>query len=195
MPIYTGSWKQKGKRMSRRWILVPIAIFLGLLLSILSIAEGLKVGTNAPFFKIKSGDDKELTFYMIKGKTTLIFYETKDVVEKNLRLKRELHKFYKEQPDFTEKSIILPVINCSGAFWPVTGIWKSKLRENSKKEVITIYGDWDGKMFSDYKMKDKESNVVIIDEKGIIRYYAYGKIEDEEINKIKELLRQLRSEK
>jgi predicted transcriptional regulator len=89
----------------------------------------------------------------------------------------------------------LPVINCSSAFWPFTGIWKSKLSENSKKEGTTIYGDWDGKMFSDYKMKDKESNVVIIDKIGIIRYIISGKVEDEEINKIKELLIKLGNEK
>ena len=46
-------------------------------------------------------------------------------------------------------------------------------------------------MFSDYKTKDKESNVVIIDKKGIIRYFTAGKVENKEINKIKELLKSL----
>jgi len=43
-------------------------------------------------------------------------------------------------------------------------------------------------MFADYGMKDNESNFVIIDKKGFIRYRAAGKIEDEEIKKIIELL-------
>jgi len=182
--------------MSRKVILIAIAIFLGMSFTAISFAESLIVGTQAPFFKVKSGDDKELTSLMIKGKVTVIFYETKEVVEKNRQLKDELKKFYNEQSDTVKEFIVrLPIINCSGAFWPFTYIWKSKLKENSKKEGITIYGDWDGKMFSDYKMKDKESNVVIIDRKGIIRYIIFGKVEDREINKIKELLIELGNEK
>lgn len=111
-------------------------------------------------------------------------------------MKNELNKFYNEQPDTVKEFIVrLPIINCSSAFWPFTGIWKSKLKENSKKEGMTIYGDWDGKMLTDYKMKDKESNIVIIDRKGVTRYFAFGKIEDKEIIKIKELLKEIGNEK
>ena len=31
---------------------------------------------------------------MVKGKVVVIFYETKDAVEKNRKLKNELNKFY-----------------------------------------------------------------------------------------------------
>lgn len=173
-----------------------MAIFLSIFFTAVSFGEGSKIGTVAPSFKVKSGNGKELTLDMVKGKVIVIFYETKDVVEKNRKLKNELNKFYDEWSDTVKENIVwLPVINCSSAFWPFTGIWKSKLMENSKKERITIYGDWDGKMFSDYKMKDEESNVVIIDKKGIIRYIADGKVEDKEINKIKELLKELGNEK
>jgi len=182
--------------MSKKTIFIIMAIFISLSFMGISFGEGLKIGTDAPFFRVKSGEDKELTLDMIKGKAIVIFYETKDVVEKNRQLKDELNKFYNDQPKTVKELIVrLPIINCSGAFWPFTGIWKSKLRDNSKKEGITIYGDWDGKMFSDYKMKDNESNVAVIDKKGMIRYIAPGKVEDEEINKIKELLEELGNEK
>lgn len=180
--------------MNRRTLL--ITIFLATSLSTIFFAEGLKIGANAPFFEIKSGEGKILTLDMVRGKVIVIFYETKNVVEKNRKLKDELEKFYSDQPDDVKEFIVkLPVINCSSAFWPFTGIWKDKLRQHSKKEGITIYGDWSCKMFSDYKMKDKESNILIIDKKGIIRYFAFGKIEDKEINKIKELLKELGNEK
>lgn len=182
--------------MSRKAILITIAIFLGISFTVVSFVESLKIGTDAPAFKVKSGDNEILTLDMMKGKVIVIFYETKDVVEKNRELKNELNKFYSEQPDSLKELIVkLPVINCSGAFWPFIGIWKRKLKENSRKEDITIYGDWDGKMFSDYKMKDKESNVVIIDKKGIIRYIASGKVGNKELNKIMELLKELGNEK
>ncbi|MFH1860085.1 MAG: hypothetical protein ABH870_03600 [bacterium] len=42
-----------------------------------------------------------------------------------------------------------------------------------------------GKNDMNYKMRDTESNIAIIDKKGIIRYIAFGKVEDKEINKIR----------
>lgn len=180
--------------MNKKAIL--LSIFWNIFLISIAFCEGLKVGTFAPFFKVKSGDDKILTLDMIKGKIIVVFYETKDVVEKNRKLKNELNKFYKKQKDAVKKLIVrLPVIDCSRTFMPFRWIWKSKLKKNSKKEKITVYGDWDGKMKSLYKMKDKESNVVIIDRKGRIRYFAYGKIEEQEINKIKELLEDIGDER
>lgn len=182
--------------MSKKSILIIMVIFLSIFFTAFSFGRGLKIEAVASSFKVKSGDNEILTLDMVKGKVIIIFYETKDVVEKNRKLKDELNKFYDEQPDTIKELIVkLPIINCSGAFWPFTRIWKSKLRENSRKERITIYGDWDAKMKSCYKMQDRESNVLVIDKKGIIRYYAYGKIKDEEINKIKELLKNLVDEK
>lgn len=176
----------------KKAILIIMAISISISFMGISFGGAIKIGTDAPPFRVKSGDDKELTLDMIKGKAIVIFCETKDVVEKNRQLKDELNKFYNDQPKTVKELIVrLPIINCSGAFWPFTGIWKSKLKENSKKEGMTIYGDWNGKVFSDYKMKDNESNVVIIDKKGIIRYIASGKVGDEGINKIKELLKEI----
>ncbi|MFH1684330.1 MAG: YtfJ family protein [Candidatus Margulisiibacteriota bacterium] len=178
--------------MNRRTWLIFMTIVFVASLAIVSFAAGLELGSKAPFFKVKSGAGEELTQEMIKEKVIVIFYETKDVVERNRQLKNELNKFYDEQPDAVKKNIVrLPIINCSGAFWPFSLIWESSLKENSKKEGLTIYGDWNGKVFSNYMMKDNESNVAVIDKKGMLRYIAFGKIEAEEINKIKELLRGL----
>ncbi|MDI6767208.1 MAG: hypothetical protein QME52_10335, partial [Bacteroidota bacterium] len=140
------------KKMSKKTIFIIMTVFLSISLTTVSFSEGLEIGIVASSFEVKSGENKILTLDMVKGKLIVIFYETKEVVEKNRKLKDELNKFFDEQPDTIKELIVkLPVINCSRAFWPFTGIWKSKLRENSKKEGITIYGDWNGKMFSDYK--------------------------------------------
>ena len=60
---------------------------------------------------------------------------------------------------------------------------------------MVIYGDWDAKMFSNFKMKKDESNIIILDKKGIIQYYKHGTIEDKEVIKIKELLLKYVNEK
>jgi hypothetical protein len=163
-----------------------------ILLPVLASAGGIGTGVKAPFFRVKSGVGEEVTLDSTRGRVVAIVYETKDVVEKSRNLKRELNRCYDELSLDLRKSILrLPVINCSSAFWPITEIWKSKLRENSAKEGLTLYGDWEGSMFSKYKMKDNETNVVIIDKKGIIRYFEQGKFGDDEIYRIKSLLTEL----
>jgi predicted transcriptional regulator len=178
--------------MEKGKMLIIVLVLGCFIMATFPMADGLRVGIDAPFFNIKSGNDEQLTLDIVKGKIIVIFYETKDVAEKNRKLKSELNKSYHELTDAQKTSIVrLPVINCSSAFWPISEIWKSKLRENTKKEGLTIFGDWGGKMLSEYRMKDKESNFVIIDQKGIIRYFSSGKIEDNEIAKIKGLLKEL----
>ena len=62
------------------------------------------------------------------------------------------------------------------------------MRHHSKRVGITLYGDWDGRMARDYQMKENESNFLIIDRKGIIRYVSSGRITDEQFEEIEKLL-------
>jgi hypothetical protein len=157
-------------------------------------ASGL-IGSAAPYFRVESGDGKELTLDMIRGKVTAIFYENRKIIDANKRLKDELNKLYFEQTDALKDVLVrLPIIDCSEAFWPFLGIWKRRLREYSKKEGVTIYCDWEGKMASDYKMKADMSNVVIIDKSGRIKFFTSGEVTDEQINDLKELLKVLARE-
>jgi len=175
-------------------ILVVTLLSLPVFLSSSLAANGL-IGSPAPYFSVGSGDDKVLTLDMIRGKVTAIFYENKDIVDANKRLKDELNKLYSEQTDALKDVLVrLPIIDCSEAFWPFLGIWKRRLREYSKKEGVTIYCDWEGKIASDYKMKADMSNVVIIDKGGTIRFFTSGEVTDEQINDLKELLKVLARE-
>ncbi len=154
-----------------------------------SLAANALIGYSAPYFSVQSGDDKELHLDMIKGKVIAIFYKTKDVVETNKRLEDELNELYYEQTKGVKDVLVrLPVVDCSDAVWPFLWLWKRTITEYSKKEGVVIYCDWTGKMSSDYKMKTDESNVVIVDKAGIIRFFSSGKIKAEEINDVKELL-------
>ena len=177
---------------SKAFIAVSLCFFLGF--SSLCLAANEKVGKKAPFFSVKSGDDKELTLDMLKGKVAIIFYETKEVVEKNRALKEALKKLGRDESYRSAASVAVAVADCSGAFWPFTRIWRNKLVENSKKEGLTIYGDWDGKMSSDYGMKPDESNVIVVDGEGVIRYFKAGEIDSQGIDELKELLATLVSE-
>jgi predicted transcriptional regulator len=150
---------------------------------------GLVSGKPAPDFRVESADNQELSLDMLRGKVVVLFYESRGVIRKNIALKNELKRLYREQPANVQKEIFrLVVINCTEALWPALPIWKSKLREHSRKEGFPIYGDWTGRMGGDYRMVPQESNFLVIDKHGIIRYAGTGKIDNGQFEKIKDLL-------
>ncbi|MDD5136132.1 MAG: hypothetical protein PHN63_02145 [Candidatus Omnitrophica bacterium] len=126
---------------------------------------------------------------MLKDKVATIFYETKDTKEKNRALKEELNAFYAGSSPAVQKEVMrIAVIRCS-VFMPV--IWQRSLRENSRKEGIIIYGDWDGAMEKSYGMAVDEANFLIIDKAGTVRYVRSGVIPKEEFQVIKKILNDL----
>lgn len=165
--------------------------FLLLLGSFLGVVYGDPVLNRlTPFFSVSSGEDQQLTSDMLKGKVVVVFYEAKSQIEKNRALKNELNKFYAEQSESVQRSIVkLPVVNCSKILF--ISAWKKGLRDASQNEGMTVYGDWTGQMLLDYQLKDKESSVMIIDKKGILRFFASGVVDQLQFKKIKEILPEL----
>jgi predicted transcriptional regulator len=168
-----------------------LALAIGIIFLGIGLVQGLETGVQAPPFNLESGDNEKISLDRIKGKIVIIIYEAKNVIEQNRAFKNELTSLIDRSEVLKAQSTVLPVINCTSASWATKRIWKSNLRKNSKKENVTIYGDWDGKMFADYGIKDNTSNVVVIDANGIIRYFGSGKLDENEINKVKELLNRL----
>lgn len=173
-----------------RKIAFIMLLLLGLgMLSPDSRAAYSALGQPAPPFELKSGQNQKLTLEMILGKVVVLFYETRQVVDKNDELKDELIRLYQDQPENIKKEIFrLVVIDCSQATLPTQAIWKHKLAQHSLALGFTIYGDWNRKMLLDYRMEKNDSNFLIIDKNGIIRYSSTGKINNGEIENIKNLL-------
>lgn len=173
-----------------RKIAFIMLLLLGLgMLSPDSRAAYSAMGQPAPPFEVKSGQDQKLTLEMIIGKVVVLFYETRQVVDKNDDLKDELIRLYQDQPENIQKEIFrLVVIDCSQATLPTQAIWKHKLAQHSLALGFTIYGDWNRKMLLDYGLERNDSNFLIIDKNGIIRYSSTGKINNGEIKNIKNLL-------
>jgi len=176
--------------MNRNLVSAVISLALAMLPQACCIAGGTLTGNPAPDFKVISGDNRTLTLGDIKGKTAVLFYESKSAVEQNRKLKTALNEFYDRQPESIKDGITrIAVIDCKGVMFG--GAWKKNLRDNSAKEGITIYGDWDGKMSKDYAVKEGASNVMIIDKGGTVRYFNSGRIGDDDIDAIEGLLKGL----
>ena len=161
------------------WILAPTGAQ-----AILAISEP------APSFSLVSGDNKKVSLDMLKGKVVALFYATRDTVEVNDALQRYLDALYAAQPQNIQNQIYrLLVVNAMEATAVTT--WKEKLNETSAKLKVTIYGDWTGGMFAAYRMRDNDSNFVIIEKKGVVRFAASGKIANSRFEAIKKLLLEL----
>jgi len=150
----------------------------------------LGTGEPAPSFSLVSGNNKKLRLDMLKGKVVALFYATRDTVEVNNELQHYLDALYAAQPQNIQNQIFrLLVVNAMEATAVTT--WKEKLNETSEKLKVTVYGDWTGGMFSAYRMRDNDSNFVIIDKKGVVRFAASGKIANSRFEAIKKLLLEL----
>ncbi|MFZ5451008.1 MAG: TlpA family protein disulfide reductase [Thermodesulfobacteriota bacterium] len=161
-----------------------------------SVGFGPTLGKRAPDFRVESWDNQPLSLDMIRGKVIVLFYESRKVIRKNIALKNELKRLYRAQPANIQKEIFrLVVIDCSEAYWPTIPLWKSKLKEHSREEGFLIYGDWNKGMLTNYRMKPGESNFIIIDKQGVVRYAAAHKIEKHQFDTIKGVLYSLIQEK
>jgi len=141
----------------------------------------------APSFSLVSGDNKKLTLDMLSGKIVVLFYATRVTVNVNDDLQHYLDALYDTQPKNIQNQIFrLLVVNAMEAT-DLTA-WKEKLRETSAKLKITCYGDWTGDMFAAYRMRDNDSNFIIIDKRGIVRFAASGRIDNSRFEAIKKLL-------
>jgi peroxiredoxin len=144
----------------------------------------------APSFSLESGDNKKLTLDSLRGKIIVLFYATRETVNVNDELQHYLDALYDAQPQNIQNQIFrLLVVNTMEA--TSLSVWKEKLIETSAKLKITIYGDWSGGMFAAYRMRDNDSNFVIIDKKGIVRFAASGRIANSRFEAIKKLLLEL----
>jgi predicted transcriptional regulator len=150
----------------------------------------LGTGEPAPSFSLVSGDNKKLTLDMLRGKVVVLFYATRDTIQVNDELQNYLDTLYAAQPQNIQSQIYrLLVVNAMEATAVTT--WKEKLNETSAKLKVTIYGDWTGGMFAAYRMRDNDSNFIIIDKKGVVRFAASGKIANSRFEAIKKLLLEL----
>jgi alkyl hydroperoxide reductase subunit AhpC len=171
-----------------------IAFILVLILGLAALPQNFSeayaaLGKPAPPFQVESGDNQQLTLDRILGKVVVLFYENRHAVNKNDELKSELNTLYRAQPATIKQEIFpLVVIDCSKASMPTMSLWKSKLFQNSRINGLTIYGDWNRKMLTDYRMQGNDSNFMIIDKQGIIRYSASGQISTGQFQEIKDLL-------
>ncbi len=136
-------------------------------------AAAVQKGEEAPRFMVKSGEDQVLDSARLRGKVVVLFYEGRDQTDYNRALKRDLDRFYMDQPLELQRLVArVAVVDCSPATWITKTFWADGLKEASQKEGITVYGDWDGAMRQAYGLSQNGSSFLVLGPRGEILYLA-----------------------
>jgi predicted transcriptional regulator len=179
-----------GKRLSN----VSRRAILGLLASVPAVwllsAEAATVGEEAPNGKVVDVDDNKLWMRDLAGKTVIVFYEDKDSGEVNRALKDELKKLMGE--DGMSAIRVVPIADVSEYnSWPARGFVKDAIREESKKNGLTIWCDWDASYRKAYDLEKGTSNVVVIGKDGLVKVSTSGAVKE---SRRKEILAMLKAD-
>lgn len=169
---------------------LPVTVCIPLFIAGMVLASTLEVGDVAPGFEVYEGKSVPLNSSSLKGKVLIITYETKDVLDKNKKFKDRMLDYLSE--DDTHSTVaIVPVINCFKYTWPFDKYCITKVQENARTLGMRLYDDRKGTMYDDFNIRDNESNVFIVDKKGVVSYRKAGRLNDAERNDAMKLIQKL----
>ncbi|MCS7241187.1 MAG: hypothetical protein N2205_02255 [Candidatus Caldatribacterium sp.] len=155
-----------------------------------AIAPGDTIPPFTVVFPGKDGD-KLLTANDLLGYVTVLFYDTRHTAPTNNDLKYAIRDFQKANLPVSASLMVVQIIDASSANVFTRTIWKRKIRENAKRYGIPIYADWTGAMRRDFDFSPKESNILIVDPKGVVRFAFQGNPQGEDWERLFKVLHSL----
>jgi hypothetical protein len=149
-----------------------------------------KEGQPAAEARAEDPDGRAFEVRSLRGKKTLIFfYEGKDTAQQNKSLKGELAKLTKSDRYRSATQLVAVGDVADYDYWPVKGVVKDKIREESKKSGWPIYCDWDGSFRSAFKLRRDASNVVVVGKNGSVLFAAEGPVDARKRERLFNVLR------
>jgi hypothetical protein len=135
--------------------------------------------------RLESSGGKSVSLRSLKGKPTLVFYEDRDSAELNQAFKDELFRKGKEE-HLLDAVQVVAVADLQGYDWfPARNFARDGVRDAEKKAGIPVYVDWDGTMKAKpWAMKEKTSNVVLLDADGTEVTRCSGKLAEDQKAKL-----------
>ena len=144
-------------------------------------AAAVDTGEVFPSFSVVSGDGKILIRPDLSGRNIFLFYEDRSRLDMNKDLKS-----YLINQDFNDREVrIIIIADCSRAGLRKK-FWESQLVESSRRNGVTVYGDWNGRMKGSLSAPEETSSFYIIDTEGIVRYFKEGTVPEGEFQKIRD---------
>lgn len=180
--------------LSKKFFLLLFTIILVFFL--MASDKELKVGDEAPKFLLKDADDKEFSLDQILRKEKepikllILIIGDRSTRESGNKWAAEFHKLYEKNKDI----VILMIADLRGLpFFVTEGIVKWGVKR--EKTPVTILLDWDGKVNQLYRTERGKSNIVIVNDKGLISLYYKGNYSEEAFKKVMAKIQEIISEK
>lgn len=146
-------------------------------------AAGLKVGEKAPNFSLKDslGNVYTLDSPELKGMVLSVFYVDPDEKDLNNHVEDALIK----DPglDRNKRYKGVGITNLKASKMP-NFLIKSVIKSKQEKTGATILLDYDYTILKLWGLKNHSSDVVVLDKDRICRYVYYGKLPQEEVKKL-----------
>lgn len=125
----------------------------------------------------------------LRGMPMLVVYEDKDSAKQNEALKGELADLAKGDRYKSRIALVAVADVSSYDFWPARGFVKSAIKEESSKQSVAIYCDWNGNVRNALGLRRGSSNVILVGRDGIVKFSYAGAIPPEKRRQLISLLR------
>ncbi len=122
------------------------------------------INSRAPEFFLHDQHDRPVTLRQLEGRVVVLLASDRDGSAQN----RRWGKIISDRYGATVSLIV--VANARG----VPFFMKNKVKNDFKKDEISVLLDWNGVVSTAYGLADKVSNIILIDKNGYIRHMYSG---------------------
>lgn len=156
---------------------VAVGAPLGPLGSFVPSAEAFE---SVPDVRLRDAWDRTYELSGFRGMPILVLYEDKDSVHLNQPLKAELAALAKHGNYKRSVALVAVADVSSYDYWPVRGIVKGAIQDESHKQGTLIYCDWDGRVRHVLGLGRGTSNVVLYGRTGQVLFRGAGALSTEQ---------------
>jgi predicted transcriptional regulator len=162
---------------------IIVCTFLAWMLSVSCASAELKVGDKATNFILKDSLGKEYTLISPEFQGRVVYINYADIGSKDMN--KHVDDTLKKDPGIDRKNnyVGMGIANMKASIVPdfiIARVIKSKQEETG----ATILLDDNYIMLTRWGLENKVSNVIVLDKKRICRYIYKGKLPDEEVEKL-----------
>jgi len=174
--------------MGRRLVGAGLALIMALGVSGTALAVP-EVGSARRDTTLLDAWERSVPLSQFDGMPLLFIYEDKGSATQNTDLKAELSTLAKG--DRYRKTIALVAVAdvSDYDFWPAKGFVRDAIRDESRKQGIVIYCDWDGSLRRKLDLNHRASNVVLYGRDGRVLFSRAGTLSRDERGELIRLLR------
>ena len=157
----------------------------------IAVAAALTVGSKAPDFKLKDSIGKEysLDHPQFKGKVLYIAYVDPDEKDTNNHVEDALKKERDSGGLDKTRYEGFGIVNLKASVMP-NFLIKSAIKSKQEKTGATIILDYDYTILNQWGLKNDSSEVVVLDKERICRYVYHGKLPQEELVKMIQIIKE-----